>query len=93
MCFDALVEGDVMERPVGDLLREETPDAIGNGTMAAVIVASVLFGLDAGATTIGPAAVAALALGAAVHQAVLLVGVGVLRARDDEATGSSVKAA
>jgi heme A synthase len=79
MCYESLVEGEGTERPLAALLRAELRDALKTGLATGMIVVAVLAtsGLDSVLTAV--AAVGALALGAAVHQALLVVAAVVLR--------------
>jgi hypothetical protein len=79
MCYESLLNGDAAEKSVRDLLREERRDALRNGLAAAVLVAAVLFAEDAATWTVVALAVAAVALGAVLHQAVLVAGAVAVR--------------
>lgn len=81
MCYEALYNGDATEESVATILRAELRDALVNGLAAAVIVASVLFGRGADPATLLGLALAAFSLGAVLHQALLVGGVAVQRAR------------
>jgi hypothetical protein len=79
MCYESVVDGRATERPLSDLLRGERRAALGNGVAAAAIVVAVSLARGASpATTVG-AALAAVVLGALLHQAVLVVAVAVQR--------------
>jgi hypothetical protein len=87
MCYESLVEGDATDRPLAALLRAELRDALQNGLGAAAIVVAVLAtrGVDPVVTAV--AAAGALALGGAVHQALLVAAVVALRARASTGIG------
>jgi hypothetical protein len=78
MCYESLVDGDV-DRSIGDLLRDEAPDALLNGVVAALVVLGGLLVQGVGPGLAVPFAIGGLVLAALLHQAVLLVGVGLLR--------------
>jgi len=82
MCFAALLNGDATDRSVREIVRDELPRSLGNGTVAAVLVviASMLEGASL-ALTLG-LALGAVALGTVLHQSVLLGGVVLLRGRE-----------
>jgi hypothetical protein len=81
MCYDRLVDDEVTETPVADLFRSELLCALKNGSMAGAIVLAVLLFEGAPATLLLGSVAGAVLLGAALHQAILLAGAGVLRAR------------
>lgn len=83
MCFGALTDGDASEKPVARLLRAEAGPAVRQGVVAALAVLAVLLVGGVGIPLAAAASVAALVSTAAVHQAVLLAGVAVLRWRAD----------
>jgi hypothetical protein len=85
MCYEALRDGDATERPLGEILRAELSDAAVNGLAAALIVAVVLTGRGIDPLTTVAFALAACALGAVVHQTVLVAGVSLLRVRSPNA--------
>jgi hypothetical protein len=78
MCYGALLDGEV-ERPLRQLVRGELWSAGKVGAGAALAVLVVLLGDGVGPALAAGAALGALCLGAALHQAVFLAGVGVLR--------------
>jgi len=79
MCFDRLTDEETLERGLSALLAAEWRYALRNGAMAGVIVVAALLFEGAPAwLTVGSAA-GAVVLGALLHQAVLLIGWGVLR--------------
>lgn len=79
MCFDSLVDGEYDEKPTGQLLRRESASAFKVGSVAALIVLVVLVGSNTPVWLVASASVGALVLGVALYQAVLVVGVTVLR--------------
>jgi hypothetical protein len=81
MCFGALTDGDAREEPVARLLRAEAGPAVRQGMVAALAVLAVLLAGGVGIPLAAAASVAALVSTAAVHQAVLLAGIAVLRWR------------
>ncbi|MBX0323072.1 hypothetical protein EGH21_08540 [Halomicroarcula sp. F13] len=82
MCYDRLVnDDDVAETSAVDLLRTETVCALRNGAMAGVVVLAVLLFEGAPAWLVIASVAGAVALGTALHQVLLLLGAGVLRAR------------
>jgi hypothetical protein len=93
MCYEALRDGDATERPLAEILRAELSDATVNGLAAALIVAIVLTGRGVDPAAMLPFALAACALGAVVHQAVLVAGVSLLRIRSPNADADEATAA
>jgi Mg/Co/Ni transporter MgtE len=89
MCYESLLNGDATEKPVFSLLRGELASALKNGLVAALAVAVVLFWAGGGVVPTALRAVAALALGVALHQAVLLVGIVAVRTRDRAVTAAT----
>jgi len=81
MCYESLLNGEATERSVRDLLREERAAALRNGLAAAALVVAVLVADGAAAPLVVGLTVAAVALGAVLHQAVLLAGATGLRLR------------
>jgi len=81
MCYEALRNGDATEKPLGAIVRAELRDALTTGLAAALIVASVLFSGSTELASLVPLALAALGLGAVLHQSLLVAGVAVQRAR------------
>lgn len=81
MCFEALVDGDAAERPVGELIREEMGSALTDGGIAATAVLAVLLIEHTGVTLATGVALVTLVLGVALHQVVLVAGVGLVRLR------------
>jgi hypothetical protein len=89
MCYEALIGGDAAERPLASLVREEWADAGKDGAVAAAVVFAVLLAEGTGVALVAGATVGAFVLGVALHQAVLLAGVALLRWR----AGSPAQAA
>ncbi|MFC7134499.1 MULTISPECIES: hypothetical protein [Salinibaculum] len=87
MCFGALIDGDATEKPLRELLRDETGSALKNAGVTTVTVGLVL-ALAGGVALPLVAAAAAVAFlaGVLLHLAVLVVGAAVVRwrARPDE---------
>lgn len=82
MCYDRLIEDDdVAETSAVDLFRSELFCALKNGSMAGAIVLAVLLFEGTPATLLLASVAGAVLLGAALHQAIMLAGAGVLRAR------------
>ena len=81
MCFESLINGDATERPLRELLRAETASALKDATIAATVGLTVLLAGGTGPLLTGGAALAALALGFVLHQAVLVAGVALVRWR------------
>jgi len=79
MCFDSLVNGEHHDKPIGQLLREELTSAFRVGSVAALIVVSVLWTSNTPVWLVVSASVGALILGVALYQAVLVAGLSVLR--------------
>jgi len=79
MCFAALLNGDATARPIREIVREELPRSLGNGTVAAAIVVAVLLVEGTGVGLTAAMALGAIVLGAVLHQSLLLCGVGLLR--------------
>ncbi|WP_324661988.1 hypothetical protein [Haloarcula sediminis] len=94
MCYDRLINDDeVAETSMAALFRSELRCALRNGAMAAGIVLVVLLVEGTPAWLVLGSAAGALALGALLHQAVLLAGAGVLRARARWRSGRRQRAA
>jgi len=81
MCFDRLTDEETATASVGELLAAEWWCALRNGVMAAAIVLGVLLVAGTPAWIVLVSAAGAVVLGTVLHQAVLLAGAGVLRAR------------
>ncbi|MDS0258425.1 hypothetical protein NDI56_03255 [Haloarcula sp. S1CR25-12] len=81
MCFDRLTDDDTAEASVTEVLTAEWFCALRNGALAAAIVLAVLLAQGTPAWVVFASAVGAVVLGSVLHQALLLVGWGVLRAR------------
>jgi len=81
MCYESLLNGEATERSLRALLRAERRAALRNGLAAAVLVAAVLLVEGAAAWLVVALAVAAVALGAALHQVVLVAGATAVRLR------------
>ena len=82
MCFGALIDGDATEKPLRELLRDETGSALKNAGVTTVTVGMVL-ALAGGVALPLVAAAAAVAFlaGVLLHLAVLVVGVALVRWR------------
>ncbi|MFB6178082.1 MAG: hypothetical protein ABEI99_13275 [Halobaculum sp.] len=90
MCYESLLNGDATEQPVRSLLSGERRYAIRSGVAAATVT---LLALLSGGTGLGltlASVIGALLLGTALHQAVLLVGVGLLRVWHRRPSGRDV---
>jgi len=81
MCYESLRDGDAHRRSVGDHLRAESVWALKSGLAAALVVAFVLATRGVDPVLIGGLTAAAVALGVALHQVVLVVGVTFVRVR------------
>jgi len=81
MCYDRLTDDDAAEVGPGELLASEWRWALRNGGLAAAMVLVVMVAQGRPAWLVGVSAVGAVALGALLHQGVLLAGAGILRAR------------
>ncbi len=81
MCFDRLADEETLEASLPALLAAEWHCAVRNGAMAAGMVLVVLLVQGAPVWVVGVSVAGAVALGTALHQAVLLAGAGLLRAR------------
>lgn len=79
MCFQPLVDDEEASKPLGDLIRSGFREATREGLLAAVIVLAVLGLSNTPPLLVGGAAVGAFALAILLHQAVLVVGLGVRR--------------
>jgi hypothetical protein len=80
-CYGCLVDGDATEKPLPQLVREETASAVTDAGIATTVVVVMLL-----AAGVGPALVVGAAVAAAVgtyvfHQVVLVVGVAIARWR------------
>ncbi|WP_372480683.1 hypothetical protein ACAH01_07000 [Halomicrobium sp. HM KBTZ05] len=82
MCFAALLNGDATDRSVVEIVRDELPRSLGNGAVAALLVIAVSVLEGASLTVTAGLALGAVALGAVLHQSVLLGGVALLRGRE-----------
>ena len=80
MCYDRLVDDDVATTSARELLRSEWYCALRNGALAGVMVLTVLLFQGAPAWVTVVSVAGAVALGATIHQLVLLAGAGVVRA-------------
>jgi len=79
MCYQPLVDDEEASKPLGDLLRDGLRSAAREGLLAAAIVLAVL-GLNGTPAWLGAAAAAgAFLLAILLHQAILVVGIGVRR--------------
>ncbi|ACV48823.1 MULTISPECIES: hypothetical protein [Halomicrobium] len=92
MCFAALLNGDATDRSVVEMIRDELPRSLGNGTVAAVLVVAVSVLEGASLALTAGMAFGAIALGTVLHQAVLLGGVALLRGREGLRGRSSTRA-
>lgn len=81
MCFAALLNGDATDRSIREIVRDESPRSLGNGTVAALLVIGVSVIEGASLTLTVGLALGAVALGTVLHQSVLLGGVLLLRGR------------
>lgn len=92
MCFAALLNGDATDRSVREIVRDELPRSVANGTVAALLVVLTAV-LDGAALvpTLG-LALGPVALGTVLHQSVLLGGVFFLRGREQFRRRSSLGA-
>ncbi|MFB6298333.1 MAG: hypothetical protein ABEH56_07415 [Salinirussus sp.] len=81
MCYESLLNGEAAERPIVELLRAELPGALKDGTVAALAVVAVLAASATPPVLIAGAALGAVLLGVALHQAVLVAGTGLVRWR------------
>jgi len=81
MCFDRLTDEETKTASVAELLGAEWACALRNGAMAATIVLAVLLFEGAPLWVLGVSVLGAVVLGTLLHQAVLLAGLGVVRAR------------
>lgn len=81
MCYEDLRAAEVGDRSMRALLRAERADAVVNGLEAAALVSLLLLWHGVSPDLLAASALAAVPLGAVIHQAVLVVGVLVLRAR------------
>jgi hypothetical protein len=82
MCYDRLVNDDeVAETSAVELVRTESVCALRNGALAGLIVLAVLLFEGAPLGILAASVAGAVALGWLLHQALLLAGAGVLRAR------------
>lgn len=82
MCFAALLNGDATDRSIRDLVWEELPRSLGNGTVAALLVVAVAVIEGASLALTAGLALGAVVLGTVLHQTVLLWGVALLRGRN-----------
>lgn len=81
MCYEVLQDDRVTDRSIGTLLELEARDAVINGLEAAALVAIVLVWHGTPPWLVGVSAAAAIPLGAALHQVLLVVAAVVIRAR------------
>lgn len=81
MCYDRLLEDDVVETGLPSLLRSELVCALRNGALAAAIVATVLLVEGASLSLFAASTLGAVLLGAALHQAIFAAGTAVQRLR------------
>jgi len=81
MCFDRLTDEETFKSSLPALLATEWRCGVRNGALAGVVVAAVLLVQGTPAWLVLGSAAGTLVLGAVLHQAVLLAGADVLRAR------------
>lgn len=84
MCYESLIDGDAAERPLTEVLRGELSSAVTDGAVAAAVVLAVLLANGVVPLLVAGATVGAFVLGIALHQAVLVAGIAVLRWRAPE---------
>lgn len=89
MCYESLIEGDAVERPLTEVLRGELSSAVKNGAAAAAVVLAVLLASGVGPLLVAGAALGAFVLGIALHQAVLVAGIALLRWRAPDRSEST----
>ncbi|MFC7077602.1 hypothetical protein [Haloarcula halophila] len=81
MCYDRLVDDDVVETPLPELLQSELVCALRNGALAGVMVLAVLLFEGAPPWLVAASTVGAVALGAVLHESVFAAGTLVQRIR------------
>lgn len=81
MCYEVLQDDHVTDRSIPALLRLESRAAVINGLEAAVLVALVLLWQGTTLLLVAASAIAALTLGALLHQLVLIGGAVLIRHR------------
>jgi hypothetical protein len=79
MCYESLLESDGDRTAVTAHLEGEMTSAVYNGLVAAALVGLVLVTRGVAPGLVVSMALAALVLGALLHQAVLVVGVAIRR--------------
>lgn len=79
MCFQPLFDDEEVSQPLGALLRGELWGAAREGVLAAGIVLGVLAVNSTPPLLVGGAAAGAFVLALLVHEALLVVGLGVRR--------------
>ncbi len=79
MCFQSLIDDEEASKPLGTLIRRELPYAVRDGLVAAAIVLVVLLVGQTPAWIIGVSVAGAVVFGIALHQFVLVAGLGVRR--------------
>jgi len=89
MCFQPLVDEEEASKPISDIVRSEITEAARGGVLAAVLVVVVLGLSDTPALLTAGTAVGAFVLAILLHQAVLVVGLGVRRLVTTDAGGSA----
>jgi sugar phosphate permease len=89
MCYESLLNGDATDSSVTELLRREMGSAFRNGLGAGAIVTAVLLWRSVAPSLLVGSAVAAVVLGALIHQLVLLAGIQLVRRRSAAASGTS----
>jgi hypothetical protein len=80
MCYGALLEDEV-DRPLGRLVWGELPSALTVGGAALVAALAVLVWKGAQPALAAGSGAGAFVLGTALHQAIFVLGVGLLRWR------------
>jgi hypothetical protein len=86
MCYDRLVDEDVVETSIPTLLRTELWCALRNGALAGVLVLAVLLFEGAPVWLVAASVLGAVVLGAVLHQTVFVVGTVVQRVRASDRT-------
>jgi cation transporter-like permease len=83
MCYESLLDADGNRRSVITHLKGEMASALTNGLVTAALVGVVLATRGVAQSLVLTMALAGLILGALLHQAVLVAGVGIRRVRAD----------
>jgi Mn2+/Fe2+ NRAMP family transporter len=79
MCFDSLINGEYDEKPMRQLVTEELTSAYKDGAVAALVVLVVLATSGTPLALVAGASAGAFVLGVALHQAVLVTAISLLR--------------